>query len=44
MHYRTGPYVSELALGTMTFGGGPFRAAFDAGIDLFDTADVCAGG
>ena len=57
---RTGLHVSELALGTMTFGGGPFwgaigsldaeaatavvKAAFEAGINLFDTADVYAGG
>jgi aryl-alcohol dehydrogenase-like predicted oxidoreductase len=57
---RTGLYVSELALGTMTFGGGDFwraigeldvaaampilRDAFDAGINLIDTADVYAHG
>ncbi|GAC1398438.1 MAG: aldo/keto reductase [Vulcanimicrobiaceae bacterium] len=60
MHYNrlgsTGLFVSELALGTMTFGAsGPFAAmgtvdqagadamvarAFDAGINLIDTADT----
>jgi len=54
---RTGLYVSELCLGTMTFGGvggnwvhigkldqpavdAIVRAALDAGINFFDTADV----
>ncbi len=54
---RTGLYVSELCLGTMTFAGvggnwvhigkldqtqvdGVVRAALDAGINFFDTADV----
>jgi aryl-alcohol dehydrogenase-like predicted oxidoreductase len=49
---RTGLFVSELALGTWAFGGdewGPaddataaatIRAALDAGVTLFDTADV----
>lgn len=53
---RTGLYVSELCLGTMTYGGkgfwevigklgldavvGQLRAAFDAGINFIDTADV----
>lgn len=53
---RTGLYVSEVALGTMTYGGKGFwevvgnlgqeavnaqiRTAFDAGINLIDTADV----
>jgi aryl-alcohol dehydrogenase-like predicted oxidoreductase len=61
MRYRllghTGLYVSELCLGTMTFGGGggiwehigklgqesvdeQMRAAFDAGINFIDTANV----
>lgn len=65
MRYRTlgpsGLLVSELCLGTMTFGGtdglwgqiGQLRqeeadplvkAAFDAGINFFDTANVYAGG
>jgi aryl-alcohol dehydrogenase-like predicted oxidoreductase len=53
---RTGLYVSELCLGTMTYGGKGFwqqigalaqqevnaqvRAAFDAGINFIDTANV----
>jgi aryl-alcohol dehydrogenase-like predicted oxidoreductase len=45
---RTGLKVSRLVLGTMTFGGEAdrdtsaaiYRAARDAGIDFFDTADV----
>ncbi|WP_053238666.1 aldo/keto reductase [Sandaracinus amylolyticus] len=45
---RTGIKVSRLALGTMTFGGEAdretsaaiYRRARDAGIDLFDTADI----
>jgi aryl-alcohol dehydrogenase-like predicted oxidoreductase len=57
---RTGLYVSELSLGTMTFGGGEFWSAigdldveaakpliaraFEAGINLIDTADVYAAG
>jgi aryl-alcohol dehydrogenase-like predicted oxidoreductase len=49
---RTGVRVSRLALGTMTFGGESdrdasaalYRCARDAGIDLFDTADVYQGG
>ena len=58
---RTGLYVSELCLGTMTFGGGSgvwehmgglgqepadklVAAAFDAGINFIDTADVYAEG
>jgi aryl-alcohol dehydrogenase-like predicted oxidoreductase len=60
MHYRllgrTGLYVSELCLGTMTYGGKGFwqaigslqqpavdeqvKAAFDAGINFIDTANV----
>jgi aryl-alcohol dehydrogenase-like predicted oxidoreductase len=65
MHYRkfgnTGLYVSELCLGTMTFGGSTgiwkqigamaqrevesmLSAAFNAGINLIDTADVYAEG
>lgn len=64
MRYRTlgntGLVVSELCLGTMTFGGDGFwkviggqdqdtatglvRAAFDAGINFYDTADVYANG
>ncbi|MFO1141824.1 MAG: aldo/keto reductase [Amaricoccus sp.] len=58
---RTGLYVSELCLGTMTFGGkgevwskigslgqseaeGLIHAAFDAGINFIDTADVYSEG
>jgi aryl-alcohol dehydrogenase-like predicted oxidoreductase len=58
---RTGLFVSEMCLGTMTFGqsGGKYaaasgvmqndadsiiRAAFDAGINFIDTADVYASG
>ncbi len=58
---RTGLFVSELCLGTMTFGGGEgmwrqigalgqdeaerlVGRAIDAGINLFDTADVYAEG
>ncbi len=54
---RTGLLVSELALGTMTFGGGEViggleqgtaarlvSTALDAGVNLFDTADVYSGG
>ncbi|MEM9188500.1 MAG: aldo/keto reductase [Myxococcota bacterium] len=45
---RTGVRVSKLALGTMSFGGdadadeakGLYRDARDAGVTLFDTADV----
>jgi aryl-alcohol dehydrogenase-like predicted oxidoreductase len=53
---RTGLYVSEICLGTMTYGGkgfwsaigrlglddvvSQFRAAFDAGVNFIDTADV----
>lgn len=65
MRYRTlgpsGLLVSELCLGTMTFGGsdgmwgqigqlqqeeadGLVKAAFDAGINFIDTANVYAGG
>lgn len=61
MHYRllgrTGLKISELCLGTMTFGGGPtiggleqetandlVAMALDAGVNLFDTADVYSGG
>ncbi len=65
MRYRTlgpsGLLVSELCLGTMTFGGSEgmwgqigklrqdeadslVRAAFDAGINFIDTANVYAGG
>ncbi|MDB5690334.1 MAG: aldo/keto reductase [Sphingomonas bacterium] len=65
MHYnklgRTGLFVSEMCLGTMTFGGtgdiwskigalgqdeadGLVRAAFDAGINFLDTADVYSNG
>ena len=64
MRYRllgnTGLYVSELCLGTMTFGGKGFwevigkltapeaealiHAAFDAGVNFIDTADVYAEG
>jgi len=56
----TGLFVSELSLGTMTFGGsGPFQAigtvsqaeadqlvacAFEAGVNLFDTADTYSDG
>ena len=60
MHYkllgRTGLFVSELSLGTMTFGGKGWwevmgrlgqaeaesliRVAFDAGVNLIDTADA----
>ncbi len=59
---RTGLYVSELCLGTMTFGGGDegmwssignlqlkdatalVKGAFDAGINIFDTANVYGAG
>jgi len=49
---RTGLAISELCLGTMAFGGDADRAtsaaifarARDAGINLFDCADVYAGG
>ena len=49
---RTGVRVSPLCLGTMNFGGGTdepdairmVHAAFDAGINLVDTADVYNGG
>ena len=57
---RTGLFVSELCLGTMTFGGGGFfdymgglkqdavdplvKAAFDAGVNFVDTADVYSDG
>jgi aryl-alcohol dehydrogenase-like predicted oxidoreductase len=53
---RTGLYVSEISLGTVTFGGGgaweaigalkepavveQLRVAFEAGVNLIDTADV----
>ena len=62
MRYRqlgsTGMYISELGLGTMTFGGGKegifshfgaqdqaqadamVRAAYDAGVNYFDTANI----
>ena len=49
---RTGVQVSSLCLGTMEFGGTAdeaeslaiARAALDAGINVFDTADVYNGG
>ena len=50
---RSGLRVSEIALGSwLTFGSsvaadpaaGLIRAAFDHGINLFDTADIYAGG
>jgi len=57
---RTGLVVSELCLGTMTFGGDGFwkviggqeqaevdqlmKAAFDAGVNFFDTANVYSNG
>ena len=58
---HTGLFVSELCLGTMTFGGGGgmwsamgalplegaqplFRAAHEAGINFYDTADVYSSG
>lgn len=58
---QSGLFVSELCLGTMTFGGSEgiwgqigqlrqdeadalVKAAFDAGINFFDTANVYAGG
>ena len=49
---RTGLKVSEVCLGTMTFGHGTDRAgaqrivdlAFDAGINFFDTANSYSGG
>lgn len=56
MEYRflgkTGVRVSSVALGTMAFGGDAdaqtsealFRASLDAGVNLFDCADVYAGG
>ncbi len=67
MRYRafgnTGLFVSEICLGTMTFGGGTSNAtwaaigqlglgevqrmvgaAFDAGVNFIDTADVYSGG
>ncbi|MEH2126585.1 aldo/keto reductase [Nostoc sp.] len=64
MQYRllgqTGLYVSEICLGTMTFGGDGFwkvigelgidaatelvNAAFDGGVNFFDTADVYSEG
>ncbi|HUJ61073.1 MAG TPA: aldo/keto reductase, partial [Kofleriaceae bacterium] len=53
---RTGLFVSEICLGTMTYGGkgfwevigklgldavaGQLRAAFDAGVNFLDTANV----
>ena len=45
---RTGAFVSELALGAGTFGGGMeqreadvmVRAALDHGVNFFDTADA----
>ena len=48
---RTGLFVSRLCLGTMNFGDATdlesaFRimdAAYDAGINFFDTADVYGG-
>ena len=48
----SGLYVSELVLGTMTFGDGTnesecgeiFHHALDAGVNLIDTADLYAGG
>lgn len=56
MEYRflgtTGVRVSSVALGTMAFGGDAdaatsealFKASLDAGVNLFDCADVYAGG
>ena len=64
MHYRllgrTGLYVSEICLGTMTYGGkgrwevvgrlglpeaqAQIKAAFDAGVNFIDTADVYSEG
>lgn len=49
---KSGVYVSELVLGTMTFGDGTeeseckqiFEAAISAGINLIDTADLYANG
>ena len=49
---RSGLKVSELCLGTMTFGNGADQdeasrmvaAAFDAGVNFFDTANLYAGG
>lgn len=49
---RTGVRVSRLALGTMSFGGDAdvetsgamYRACREAGVNLFDTADVYNGG
>ena len=57
---QTGLFVSELCLGTMTFGGAGFfeymgglgqdeadplvKAAFDAGVNFIDTADVYSNG
>lgn len=57
---RTGLYVSEICLGTMTYGGKgrwevvgrlgvadaqtQIKAAFDAGVNLIDTADVYSEG
>ena len=49
---NSGLYVSELVLGTMTFGDGTdesecveiFHKALDAGINLIDTADLYANG
>ena len=45
---RSGLKVSEICLGTMTFGNGAdeaesarmVHAAFDAGVNFFDTADA----
>jgi len=56
MHYRrlgrAGLKVSEICLGTMTFGNGAdeaeaarmVHAAFDAGVNFFDTANTYVGG
>src|SRR3712207_3484545 len=49
---RTGLKVSEICLGTMTFGHGTDQAeanrivdlAFDAGVNFFDTANAYGGG
>ena len=49
---RSGLKVSEICLGTMTFGNGAdeaeaarmVHAAFDAGVNFFDTADAYVDG